>query len=56
MWRWLALVLLLPVAGCARPEPAGHCRPSLGIYPAGGLNGPPVCAVGLKWKLPLNSR
>jgi len=56
VWRWLALALLLPLAACAHPEPSAHCHPSLGIYPAGELNGPPTCAVGLKWKLPLNQR
>ena len=61
MWRRptllsAGLALLLLLSACARPEPAGHCRPSIGIYPAGELNGPPVCSVGLKWKLPLNPR
>jgi hypothetical protein len=44
------------LVACTQPEPAGLCRPSLGIYPAGALNGPPACSVGLKWKLPLNAR
>jgi len=56
VWRWLALVLLSLLVACTRPEPAAHCRSSLGIYPAGALNGPPTCSIGLKWKLPLNPR
>lgn len=53
MWRVIAVALLLLTA-CTRPEPSGHCRPALGVFPAGELNGPPLCVVGFKWKLPLN--
>lgn len=62
MWRRLATSTLLSaglallLAACMRPEPAAHCYRSLGIYPAGELNGPPACSIGLKWKLPLNPR
>lgn len=51
MAKHIAVILLLSLTACGRPEPLGYSKEApAGVYPAGLLSGEPFYMVGVRFK------